>query len=146
MKIVITAAGRGTRLLPFTKEIPKEMTPVFSKINSGNLTVRPILEVIYEQLYSAGGRDFTVIIDKKKDLIKRYFTIDKKILKYLDSKQTKNISKFHNHLKNSKINWVYQKKALGFGDAVKISEKYVKDEVALNDGDEVALIPPVQGG
>ena len=128
MKIVITAAGRGTRLLPFTKEIPKEMTPVFSKINSGNLTVRPILEVIYEQLYSAGGRDFTVIIDKKKDLIKRYFTIDKKILKYLDSKQTKNISKFHNHLKNSKINWVYQKKALGFGDAVKISEKYVKDE------------------
>jgi len=128
VKIVITAAGRGTRLLPFTKEIPKEMTPVFSKINSVNLTVRPILEVIYEQLYSAGGRDFTVIIDKKKDLIKRYFTIDKKILKYLDSKQTKNISKFYNHLKNSKINWVYQKKALGFGDAVKISEKYVKGE------------------
>jgi len=128
VKIVITAAGKGTRLLPFTKEIPKEMTPVFSKINSKNHTVRPILEIIYEQLYSAGGRDFTIIIDKKKDLIKRYFTMDKKFLKNLDNKQTKNISKFYNHLKNSKVNWVYQKKALGFGDAVRISEKYVKDE------------------
>ena len=77
MKIVITAAGRGTRLLPFTKEIPKEMTPVFSKINSANLTVRPILEVIYEQLYSAGGRVLNFInisnsfFDSRNNIIKQ---------------------------------------------------------------------------
>ena len=32
-KVVITAAGKGTRLLPFTKEMPKEMVPVFSKVS-----------------------------------------------------------------------------------------------------------------
>ena len=31
IKIVLTAAGRGTRLLPFTKEMPKEMMPIFTK-------------------------------------------------------------------------------------------------------------------
>ena len=33
-KIVITAAGKGTRLLPFTKEMPKEMMPIFSNIST----------------------------------------------------------------------------------------------------------------
>ena len=140
MKIVITAAGRGTRLLPFTKEIPKEMTPIFSKINSTDQAVKPILEIIYEQLYSAGGRDFSIIIDKKKDLIKKYFTIDSKFLRGLDNKQKKNISKFYEHLKNSKINWVYQKKPLGFGDAVKISERNVKgDNFIVHAGDAYIL-------
>jgi UTP--glucose-1-phosphate uridylyltransferase len=34
IKTVLTAAGKGTRLLPFTKEMPKEMMPIFTKIRS----------------------------------------------------------------------------------------------------------------
>ena len=140
MKVVITAAGKGTRLLPFTKEIPKEMMPIFSRINSKEKTIKPILEIIYEQLYSAGGRNFSIIIDRKKDAIKRYFTIDKKFLNDLDNKQRRNISKFYEHIEKSKINWIYQKKQLGFGDAVKLSEKYVGNEDFLvHAGDAVIL-------
>ena len=43
MKVVITAAGKGTRLLPMTKELPKEMMPVFSKLN-GKKYVLPLLQ------------------------------------------------------------------------------------------------------
>tara|TARA_Y100000996_G_scaffold342522_1_gene280046 strand:+ start:764 stop:1600 length:837 start_codon:yes stop_codon:yes gene_type:complete len=140
VKVVITAAGKGTRLLPFTKEIPKEMMPIFSKLNSKEKIVRPILEVIYEQLYSSGGRNFSIIIDKRKDAIKRYFTIDKKFLNELDGKQKRNILKFYQHLDKSKINWINQKKQLGFGHAVKLSEKYIgKDDFIVHAGDAVII-------
>ena len=40
-KVVITAAGKGTRLLPFTKEVPKEMMPIFSNVFTNNIIMRP---------------------------------------------------------------------------------------------------------
>jgi len=49
-KVVITAAGKGTRILPFTKEMPKEMRPIFSKISTNNRTVLPLLQYVYEQV------------------------------------------------------------------------------------------------
>ena len=49
-KVVITAAGKGTRILPFTKEMPKEMRPIFSKISANNRTVLPLLQYVYEQV------------------------------------------------------------------------------------------------
>ena len=140
MKVVITAAGKGTRLLPFTKEIPKEMMPIFSRYGSKEKIVRPILEVIYEQLYSAGGRNFSIIIDKRKDAIRKYFTMDKKFLNELDKKQKRTILKFYQHLEKSKINWVNQKSQLGFGHAVKLSERYVgKDDFIVHAGDAVII-------
>tara|TARA_B100000029_G_scaffold135175_2_gene129569 strand:- start:778 stop:1614 length:837 start_codon:yes stop_codon:yes gene_type:complete len=140
VKVVITAAGKGTRLLPFTKEIPKEMMPIFSRYGSKEKIVRPILEVIYEQLYSAGGRNFSIIIDKRKDAIRKYFTMDKKFLNELDKKQKRTILKFYQHLEKSKINWVNQKSQLGFGHAVKLSERYVgKDDFIVHAGDAVII-------
>ncbi len=52
-KAVITAAGLGTRLLSVTKELPKEMLPLFVKQNGG-ITVKPLLQLIFEQLYDIG--------------------------------------------------------------------------------------------
>ena len=49
-KVVITAAGKGTRILLFTKEMPKEMRPIFSKISANNRTVLPLLQYVYEQV------------------------------------------------------------------------------------------------
>ena len=49
-KVVITAAGKGTRILLFTKEMPKEMRPIFSKISANTRTVLPLLQYVYEQV------------------------------------------------------------------------------------------------
>ena len=43
-KVVITAAGIGTRLLTVTKEQPKEMLPLFTQNNNGGLCVKPLLQ------------------------------------------------------------------------------------------------------
>jgi len=50
MKAVITCGGTGTRLLPFTKELPKEMAPVFIKRDSCLQTI-PLIQLIFENLY-----------------------------------------------------------------------------------------------
>ena len=50
---IIPAAGMGTRMLPYTKEIPKEMLPVAVRINGGNFEFKPVLHFIFDALYEA---------------------------------------------------------------------------------------------
>ncbi|MEM3551724.1 MAG: sugar phosphate nucleotidyltransferase, partial [Candidatus Bathyarchaeia archaeon] len=52
-KAVIPAAGLGTRLLPATKEQPKEMLPILVKGSDGKNFLKPFLQVVFEQLYEA---------------------------------------------------------------------------------------------
>ena len=68
-KAVIPVAGLGTRLLPTTKEMPKEMLPIFLAERSG-LVIKPVLHVIFEQLYRAGIRDFYFIVSRVRGLLK----------------------------------------------------------------------------
>ena len=55
-KVIIPAAGLGTRLFPATREQPNEMLPIFSKISNGSLLEKPVIQVFFEQLYAAGLR------------------------------------------------------------------------------------------
>ena len=73
-KVVITAAGRGTRLLPFTKEMPKEMMPIFSNISTNKKIVLPLLQYVYEQLYSMNFRDYCFVVGREKRSIEDHFT------------------------------------------------------------------------
>ena len=66
MKAVLTVAGLGTRLLPLTKELPKEMLPIFVKTRDEQLIMKPILQVIFESLYDYNIRDFCFIVGKTK--------------------------------------------------------------------------------
>ncbi len=50
-KAVIPAAGLGTRLLSVTKEQPKEMLPVFARRKNGELWMKQIVQLVFEQLY-----------------------------------------------------------------------------------------------
>ena len=67
MKAIIPAAGHGTRFLPVTKVVPKEMLPIGS---------RPALELIVEEAKSAGADEIVMVISKGKELIREYFKDD----------------------------------------------------------------------
>ena len=54
MKAVIPAAGLGTRLLPATKEQPKEMLPIFDQTIDGKKCVKPFVQLVFEKLYDSG--------------------------------------------------------------------------------------------
>jgi UTP--glucose-1-phosphate uridylyltransferase len=62
-KVVITAAGLGTRLLPMSKEMPKEMLPIFVRGVNG-LALKPLLQALFELLYSFGFRDFCFVVGR----------------------------------------------------------------------------------
>ena len=64
MTAIIPAAGLGTRFLPATKVVPKEMLPI------GN---RPALDLIVEEARSAGADEIVIIISHAKELIREYF-------------------------------------------------------------------------
>jgi len=61
-KAVITVAGLGTRLLFVTKEMPKEMLPLSCMGFNGDLLLKPVLQLIFEQLYDVGYREFSFIV------------------------------------------------------------------------------------
>ena len=82
-KVVITAAGKGTRLLPFTKEMPKEMMPIFSNESTKGKAVVPLLQYIYEQLYSMNFRDYCFVVGREKRTIEDHFTPHEAYLKEL---------------------------------------------------------------
>lgn len=64
MKAIIPAAGHGTRFLPVTRVVPKEMLPIGAK---------PALELIVEEARSAGADEIVLVISEGKELIRRYF-------------------------------------------------------------------------
>ena len=63
-KAVITAAGLGTRLLSVTKAQPKEMLPVFAKSREGGLCMKPIVQLVFEDLYRVGFREFCLVVGR----------------------------------------------------------------------------------
>ena len=139
-KIVITAAGKGTRLLPFTKEIPKEMMPIFSNVFTKEKVVLPLLQYVYEQFYSMNFRDYCFIVGREKRSIEDHFTPDETYLKDLTGNNKKIIKNFYDKLEKSHLVWINQNKPLGFGDAVKQAEKYVgNNDFILHAGDVTIL-------
>ena len=139
-KVIITAAGKGTRLLPFTKEMPKEMMPIFSQAFTKNRVVLPLLQYIYEQLYSMNFRDYCFVVGREKRSIEDHFTPHETYLKELSGDYKKFITKFYKKLDNSHLVWINQNKPLGFGDAVKRSERYVgKEDFIVHAGDVTIL-------
>ena len=139
-KVVITAAGKGTRLLPFTKEMPKEMMPIFSNTFANKKVVLPLLQYIYEQLYSMNFRDYCFVVGREKRSIEDHFTPHEAYLKELSGDYKKNMKKFYEKLEKSHMVWINQNRPLGFGDAVKCAERYVGEEDFVVHAGDVTIL------
>ena len=144
MKCVLTVAGLGTRLLPLTKELPKEMLPIYSKNSKGNLVLKPILQVIFESLYQYKIRDYCFIVGRTKRAVEDHFTSDFELVKFL-KKEKKNqlagdLTDYFKKLEKSHIVFTYQPKPIGFGDAIQRGKKFVgEDYFLLHAGDDIVI-------
>jgi UTP--glucose-1-phosphate uridylyltransferase len=144
MKCVLTVAGLGTRLLPLTKELPKEMLPIYVRAKNGNLILKPILQVIYESLYEYKIRNFCFIIGRTKRAVKDHFTVDYDLIHLLKKDKKDSLASlledFFFKIKKSKITFTYQPKPIGFGDAIFRSRKFVGDNYfLLHAGDDIVI-------
>lgn len=144
MKCVLTVGGLGTRLLPLTKEIPKEMLPIYDKSKAGNLVLKPILQVIFESLYDYHIRDFCFIVGRTKRAVEDHFTPNFDLLSLLKKEKKKELviilSDFFKKIKKSNIMFVSQSKPIGFGDAIEYSKSFVgNDYFLLHAGDDIVI-------
>lgn len=143
-KVIVPAAGLGTRLLPATKEQPKEMLPIFSANKSGVEIVKPVLQSVFEQLYDADLREFCYVVGRGKRVIEDHFTPDSncvKVLQDLDkSDQAFSLKEFYDKLYTSTIMWVNQPEPKGFGNAVLMAQPFVQNEHCLvHAGDSLII-------
>lgn len=143
-KAVIPAAGLGERLLPATKEQPKELLPVFAKGTNGDLCVKPLLQLIFEQLFSVRIREFCFIVGRSKRAIEDHFTPDYPYLERLrtDGKATKakEIDSFYKMIEKSTMHWINQPRPSGFGHAVLQAETFAgNDDFLVHAGDTLII-------
>jgi UTP--glucose-1-phosphate uridylyltransferase len=136
-KVLITAGGIVTRLLPYSKEIPKEMSPLILRDTSGSLQVKPIIQAIFEQVHQKGARDFFIVVGRGKRAIEDHFTPDAAFVELLKKrgKRSGSLEKFYQKITSSNLVFISQPEPLGFGDAVLRARPYISDEFLLQAGD-----------
>lgn len=135
---VITAAGLGTRTLPFSKELPKEMIPLVIK-KKNHILIKPVIQIVFENLYDSGLREFCMIVGRKKRTIEDHFTPDRWFLRYLKFKgkgqELEDLENFYSKLEKSSIVWVNQAEPRGFGHAVSLARNYINGDLVVQAGD-----------
>jgi len=139
-KVVIPAAGLGTRLLTATKEQPKEMLPVFSANADGGLALKPLVQMIFEQLCSYSLDEFCFIVGRGKRAIVDHFTPDlafvQRLRKSGRTAQAEDLERFYQMLSEASITWVNQPEPLGFGHSLLMASSFVgRDHFLVHAGD-----------
>src|SRR5215510_7301930 len=135
---IITAGGMGTRMLPFSKKIPKEMFPIFTYTRHG-LELKPLVQAIYEQFYGAGIRSFFVVVGRGKRAIEDHFTPDPVFSALLRDrgKNPECLVDFYEKVKSSNIVFLNQPEPLGFGDAVLLARTHARGSFIVHAGDTI---------
>ena len=121
---IIPLAGLGTRLLPLTSVIPKELLPINGK---------PGIEYILDECIESGITEIIFIISKKKESIKKYFYNDAFYKKIIKKGNNKSLRLKYNKIRKYKkmIKFIYQNSPRGTGDAVLRCEKIIKSNFFL---------------
>lgn len=139
-KAVIPAAGFGTRMLPASKSVPKEMLPIYDK---------PTLHHIVKEVVDSGITDILIIISKDKGSIEDYFDVNFELEYELNKKSSEISREIHDLSKMANIYTIRQKKKNGLGDAIKYAESFVGgepfaillgDDIIYNTSDELPCI------
>ncbi len=121
-KAVIPAAGLGTRFLPFTKSIPKEMLTLLDE----NGTPKPALHHIIEEGLASGISNVYIITNDNKHEIKHYFEPDPQLEAELEKRGKKSLlSEVDRIIKSVNFTYIQQLEQLGLGHAILMAKKAI---------------------
>jgi UTP--glucose-1-phosphate uridylyltransferase len=123
-KAVIPAAGLGSRMLPVTKSVPKEMLPVGRK---------PMIHWVFEEAVASGIKQVCIVIREGKEIIRDYFCSPYAY----HLKRDVNIERLENLMARCEIRFIYQRRPLGLGDALLQARDFV-------GGDPFVMLIPDQ--
>ncbi|WP_276915681.1 UTP--glucose-1-phosphate uridylyltransferase GalU [Aneurinibacillus aneurinilyticus] len=128
-KAIIPAAGLGTRFLPATKAMPKEMLPIVDK---------PTIQYIIEEAIESGIEDIIIVTGKGKRAIEDHFDNHFELEQNLIEKQKLNLLEEVQCSSMVDIHYIRQKEPKGLGHAVWCARKFIGDEpFAVLLGDDI---------
>lgn len=131
-KAIIPAAGLGTRVLPATKAMPKEMLPIVDK---------PAIQYIVEEAVASGIEDICIIISRGKTILEDHFDRSPELeARLLAGNKQKMYDEVINIANLANITYVRQKETKGLGHAVMCAKSFVGNEpFAVLYGDDVIM-------
>lgn len=129
-KAIIPAAGLGTRFLPATKAMPKEMLPILDK---------PTIQYIVEEAVAAGIEDIIIVTGKHKRAIEDHFDNQKELEMILEEKGKQDLLDEVQHSSNlANMFYVRQKEQKGLGHAIWSAKQFIGNEpFAVLLGDDI---------
>ncbi|MDC3423491.1 UTP--glucose-1-phosphate uridylyltransferase GalU [Aquibacillus sp. 3ASR75-11] len=128
-KAIIPAAGLGTRFLPATKAMPKEMLPIVDK---------PTIQYIVEEAIASGIEDIIIVTGKGKRAIEDHFDNNFELEDNLIKKEKFELLEKAKQPAAVDIHYIRQKEPLGLGHAVWCARKFIGDEpFAVLLGDDI---------
>ncbi|MCR2823812.1 UTP--glucose-1-phosphate uridylyltransferase GalU [Lederbergia panacisoli] len=128
-KAIIPAAGLGTRFLPATKAMPKEMLPIVDK---------PTIQYIVEEAIESGIEDIIIVTGKGKRAIEDHFDNNFELEDNLVKKEKYELLDKVRQSSNVDIHYIRQKEPKGLGHAVWCARKFIGDEpFAVLLGDDI---------
>jgi len=128
-KAIIPAAGLGTRFLPATKAMPKEMLPIIDK---------PTIQYIVEEAIESGIEDIIIVTGKGKRAIEDHFDHSFELEQRLIETEKIELLKEVQRLARVEIHYIRQKEPLGLGHAVWCARRFIGDEpFAVLLGDDI---------
>lgn len=135
-KAVIPAAGMGTRFLPATKSIPKEMLPIVDK---------PVIQFVVEEAVASGITDILIVTGRNKRAIEDHFDRNTELEQFLERRSKLDaLPQIRTVQDDCRIFYARQAEPRGLGDAVSVARDHVGDEpfaVLLGD----TIIDPDDG-
>ena len=131
-KAIIPAAGLGTRVLPASKALPKEMLPIVDK---------PAIQYIVEEAVKAGITDILIITNRGKNVIEDHFDHSVELENMLEKRgNTQMLETLRETANLANIYYIRQKVTRGLGDAILRAKEFVGDEpFAVLYGDDVII-------
>lgn len=128
-KAVIPAAGLGTRFLPSTKAVPKEMMTIVDK---------PTLHYIVEEAVLSGAKEILIVVNDGKECINTYFSPNK----VYDALKKPALEELNDLLASVKFHYATQKVLNGNGSAILLAKEFASgDPISVLFGDDIIYNP-----
>ncbi len=129
-KAVIPAAGLGTRMLPISKSVPKEMLAIVDK---------PAIQYLVEEAVNSGITDILIISNRNKESMENHFDYNPEYCEALRAAgRTEDLIKLNAITEMANVSYIRQNNAKGLGHAVSLAKSFVGNEpFAVMYGDDI---------
>jgi dTDP-glucose pyrophosphorylase len=148
MRGVLTLAGEGTRMLPWSRGLRKEFLPLYDRGDDGRPVLKPVAHLVLETLSGAGVDDVTLVVGAHQlDFVRNYFSVSDRFLRRHADHPDRLVEtrRFYDRLSRLRLRYAVQPSPRGFGDAVLRAERSIGRQPFILHAADAVLIEPRRG-